>query len=118
MYDDNETGYEEEMEDDGESKFEYMLTLKGCGKTTYWMFPDINCCPVQSCRIQFGVRYDAMIHYKKKHADRAILCPICEKPISALRPYEFIRHYNSMHPNDALPYDLERSPIKKVKLEK
>lgn len=83
-----------------------MITLSGCGRTTYWRFPQhTNICPVQRCWIKFSVRSDAIDHYKKKHARHAILCPLCVRPISAPGLKYFKNHYKSVHETEKkLPY--------------
>lgn len=48
----------------------------------------------------FGVRSDAITHFKKKHSANAVLCPICKNPI--LVP-EIGLHYQELHPKDDIP---------------
>lgn len=101
MYSESENAKSDEEEND-------LITLSGCGQTTYWRFPqDLKHCPVQSCRIQFGVRSDAINHYQKRHAIYSLLCPICVKPICAQRKYDFQTHFAKVHPMEEMPYDLD-----------
>lgn len=81
-----------------------LITLNGCGQVTQWRFPDTKICPVQNCRLLFGIRSDAMHHYKKRHAKVSILCPICEKPIISHKPSDFMRHFLRIHPNNETPF--------------
>ncbi|XP_055297156.1 uncharacterized protein LOC129565878 [Sitodiplosis mosellana] len=102
-----ETKEEDDQDDDDDDDGDDLITLHGCGKTTHWRFPrDIKHCPVHTCRIQFGIRYDAINHYKKRHAKHSILCPICVKPICSQKPNEFVRHYRKVHPYQLLPYNM------------
>ncbi|XP_031628229.1 uncharacterized protein LOC116344008 isoform X3 [Contarinia nasturtii] len=98
---------------DEENDFDDLITLNSNGIETQWRFPpNMNYCPVLNCRIQFGIRYDAVQHYKKRHANQAILCNICNKPISTKSTYEFKKHYSKLHPNTDLPYGLTELPPK------
>lgn len=100
-------GTDSETEKDDDEQ-EDLIELHGCGLTTYWKFPkNVKNCPVHRCRANFGVRSDAIRHYRNYHANRAILCPICVKPIlCANRSFFNIKdHYNRVHPNEELPYD-------------
>lgn len=76
-----------------------MITLNGCGIVTQWRFPKgSKKCPVGNCRKIFKVRSDAIAHYKKRHAMDAILCEICDKPISTKTYRYFIKHNRLKHP--------------------
>lgn len=87
-----------------------LITLSGVGYITQWRFPvHSNECPLKSCREKFGLRSDAIAHYKRQHAMNAIHCAICDRPISTgkLR-WNFIQHYKIMHPGVKMPFDFEK----------
>lgn len=92
-----------------------LITLQGCGVQTKWRFPTgLKHCPLRRCRIQFGVRSDAITHYRNRHACYSILCPLCVKPICA-QAITFIKnHYKRVHPNEELPYGLSRKTEQRV----
>lgn len=83
-----------------------MITLHGCGQITYWRFPqNIKQCPKISCLEDFDSRLDAIDHYRQQHAEKAILCTLCNKPISTLQAWNFEDHFRRMHPFKTIPYD-------------
>lgn len=101
--------HEKDVDKDDESDWEWekndLITLKGCSQITHWRFPqNITYCPVPLCKLMFGIRSDAIFHYRKKHADHAILCQICEKPIATKSPCNFVRHYRRVHPGMQVPF--------------
>lgn len=105
--DKHEKYVDKDDESDGEWEKNDLITLNGCKKITYWRFPqNITYCPVRFCKLMFGIRSDAIFHYRKKHADHSILCQICYKPIIAQRPCDFVRHYRRMHPGMEVPFGL------------
>lgn len=76
-----------------------VITLNGCGRISHWKFPaDLTNCPVFKCNAEFGLRSDAIDHYKKCHAMNAIYCSMCEKPIAAYTLSNLKAHYTRMHP--------------------
>lgn len=84
-----------------------LITLTGCDQITQWRFPkDLKKCPVQNCTLQFKTRSTAIVHYKKQHAMDAVLCSICDKPISTKHRETFTKHYSRMHPN-VVPFEFE-----------
>lgn len=98
----------EDEQDDDEYEND-LITLHSCGITTRWKFPKYNKhCPVPTCLKKFGVRSDAIAHYKKKHANYSILCSICDKPICSKSISYFKKHYNCKHPNAEIPFGLGR----------
>lgn len=100
----NDTSDESEEEEDD------LITLSGCDITTQWRFPEeMKCCPEPHCWAEFGVRSDAIRHYKKRHANHSIVCPACVMPIMCTNGSlsDFRTHYNHIHPNDVLPYGLD-----------
>ncbi|XP_055296597.1 zinc finger protein 271-like [Sitodiplosis mosellana] len=104
-----ELSSESDAEDD-------LITLNGCGVQTVWRFPtDLKHCPNLRCGLEFGVRSDVIVHYKKCHASHSILCPICDKPISAQSSKDFKSHHKKIHPNEELPYDLGAKRKRKAK---
>lgn len=106
-----------ESERDEDDKENDLITLRGCGKVTYWRFPPkLTHCPIKTCLIEFGVRSDAIRHYKNHHAHYAILCPVCVKPIACANGgfFGIKKHYKKVHPNQALPYDFNAKTKSKV----
>lgn len=81
-----------------------MIVLNGCGMRIMWQFPPrITHCPVKCCFKRFGVRSDAIVHYKENHAERSTLCPICNSPVIMRRFGDINDHYKRRHPNSDLP---------------
>lgn len=108
----NNTDSETERDDDEAND---IITLHGCGQVTYWPFPqDQKHCPVLRCPAEFRVRSDAIDHYKRRHANYSILCPICVKPVCAQSLRDFRLHYENNHPNKELPYNLNTKPQSQV----
>lgn len=84
--------------------------MTGGGQITHWQFPKkATKCPVKSCLEHFGVRSDAIDHYKKRHAMNYIFCSECDKPVSMYFLIDINEHYRRVHPNVALPKDDEES---------
>lgn len=90
-----------------------MIVLSGCGLRFKWQFPQTTWCPVKNCRRQFGVRSDAIVHYKKFHAERSTLCPICKEPKVMRKISDMVFHYKKVHPNDNLASYFKGSVNKK-----
>lgn len=89
-----------------------MITLRGCDIITQWKFPEnLKNCPVIRCENSFRSRSEAIIHYKHKHADIAILCPLCKKPISAKAQNQFIKHHRRWHQYQPMPYNFDDENI-------
>lgn len=81
-----------------------MIVLSACDLKFKWQFPQKTTqCPVKNCRKQFGVRSDAIVHYKKFHAERSTLCPACKEPKMVRKLSDIAYHYSSVHPNENLP---------------
>lgn len=80
-----------------------MIVLSALGLKFTWQFPNTTNCPVKNCQKQFGVRSDAIVHYKKKHAAKSTLCPLCNKPKLVRRPGDIAYHYTNVHPKFDLP---------------
>lgn len=57
--------------------------------------------------MEFVSRSHTIIHYKRQHAKKAILCDLCNKPIAAHSANTFILHYQRLHPFKRLPYGLD-----------
>lgn len=51
------------------------------------------------------MRSDVIVHYKKKHADQAILCPICNVPIFAKLTISYKLHFTRVHPDIEFPLE-------------
>lgn len=91
-----------------------MVVLSGCGIRVTWQFPPrIKRCPWKNCLKGFGVRSDAIVHFKRNHAERSTLCHICNKPILMRRFGDINHHYRRRHPNVNLPSYLDKSSKKK-----
>ena len=96
---------------DANDEIDDLITLNGCGYITQWRFPrNQQQCPKHLCRQEFKSRAAAISHYQEKHANDAILCEICDKPIATgkikrLRHLSFLDHYKRLHPNTKIPYD-------------
>lgn len=95
-----------------------MIVLSGCGLKFLWKFPQSAQCPVKNCKIQFNKRSEAIVHYKKTHAEKSTLCPDCNTPKSARKFSDMVYHYKSVHPNDELPTFFKKSSEKKNMNEK
>lgn len=86
-----------------------------CGNiVTEWKFPPYKKnCPVSSCSESFITRSDGINHYKSCHAMNAIMCYICDQPISTHNSVvsqskrEYIKHYKRKHPGVLDPFDFE-----------
>lgn len=102
-------------DDDSEDDENDLITLSGCRQVTQWRFPNTKSCPVISCRVLFGIRSDAIRHYKKRHAQTSILCPACKRPIVAQFPNQFLKHFTNIHPNTAIPFDFGTLVAAKVR---
>lgn len=87
---------------------EDLITLSGCSRITKWKFPlNQTRCPV--CRLVFVQRSDTIAHYKDRHAQGSLLCPICIKPICVRGNADFKKHYQRLHPNNELPYGMNKT---------
>lgn len=94
--------------DDHKNDIDFQITLSGCGQFTSWIFPDIAQCPNASCKLEFKNRKKALDHFREVHASNAVLCFLCQKPISTRHHNDFIIHYRRIHPNKAVPYDFDK----------
>lgn len=66
-------------------------------------------CPVKGCRFsksKFTTQSAAKMHYKKYHSMNAIVCSICDKPVSTLQLSNYIAHFKRKHKNVENPLDL------------
>lgn len=94
-----------------------LIELSGCNIKTFWRFPNVTECPVHKCsNYQFGSRMEAKRHYIATHAKDAILCELCKpnKPIASPNPICYKIHYQRMHGNPKLPFNLSKRPIASV----
>lgn len=81
-----------------------LILLKGCGQITKWKFPaDITRCPVSNCLRNFENRDALILHYKKRHARKSILCYACNAPMSVYNDKDFEDHYRRLHPDLEMP---------------
>lgn len=89
-----------------------MIYLTGGGHISQWHFPEnTSICPVLGCHLQFQTRFQAIEHYRQRHAMYAILCKICSKPIRIdTKKDAFVSHYRRMHPDQAVPTEFDDSP--------
>lgn len=95
-----------------------MITLSGCGIETKWQFPEhLTRCPIWLCTFAPSSRSNLIAHYKTEHAHRAILCDLCNKPISCADRFQFQRHFHRMHSMTNVSYGLgdSKRKIKKVR---
>lgn len=51
------------------------------------------------------MRSDVIVHYKKKHANQAVLCPICNVPIFAKLTISYKLHFTRVHPDIEFPLE-------------
>lgn len=85
-----------------------IITLNGCGITTHWRYPeDTRKCPAKNCGRKSKTQAYAIAHYKRIHSKDAILCEICNKPLSVTNQNNFISHYKRQHPNEQVPHNLQ-----------
>lgn len=82
-----------------------MITLEGLGQIVQWRFPNVNRCPVDSCKKAFDSRSKAIDHYKQNHTKDRILCTICDEPIKATvsDSRNALRHFQDLHSNKEIP---------------
>lgn len=92
--------------------------MNGNDQTTQWAFPKrLKKCPTLNCSAKFQSRSQAACHYQKHHSN-AVVCTICDKPISANGLQNVVQHYNRIHPNDDIPHDIKEKMDKKKKRNK
>lgn len=85
------------------------VELSGCNIKTFWRFPNQTRCPVRKCLKQFENRAEAKRHYADVHAPIAILCERCDKPIASFSIMPYKIHFQKIHPNEKLPFNLDES---------
>lgn len=91
---------EEDDDDDDDA-----VILTGCGQICKWMWPkNLNKCQVPRCQANVKNRREAINHFRETHANRSILCHLCDKPINAPKPSRFKYHFLSKHPNQTMPF--------------
>lgn len=92
-------------DEDEDDEDDDVIILTGLGQRTKWVFPsDLKRCPAARCTMSRGSRAALKAHYRQNHAESAVLCELCDKPIATQnRKYNFIVHYRSKHPNVAVP---------------
>lgn len=66
-----------------------------------------------NCSAKFQHRSQAIYHYRKLHSI-AILCQICEKPISAKDLYNLVTHFKKVHPDKDIPENIKQKLGKKI----
>lgn len=115
----NPSPYQCNDDDDDDDSEDDLILLTGLDSYCKFRFPLIKYCPLPSCLVIFGVRSDAIAHFRKKHSANAVLCPVCKKPL--LVP-EIELHYQQTHPNHDIPInfngDSESSTEKSFKMSK
>lgn len=96
-----------------------MVELSGCNVKTLWKFPNITHCPVQKCGLlHFADRMEAKRHYIKVHAEDAILCSYCDRPIVSPQPTYYENHFKRKHPNKKVPFNLyTRRQVEPLKIQ-
>lgn len=86
------------------------ITLRGCGKITYWLFPlQLTRCPVRYCHSKCETRSEAIAHYKVKHANTSILCRECNLPVCANNLSTFEEHYRNKHEHAEAPCPFDQT---------
>lgn len=90
-------------EDDSEND---LFILTGLGRVTEYRFPLITYCPIPTCRVLFGIRSDALTHFRKRHElDKIICCVVCKTPI----PTSGLElHYVQEHPHSDISINFDR----------
>lgn len=107
----NDNGNEKTNDGEQENEVSGLITLKAYkgNIVTKWQFPpNKKTCPVARCRKIFDTRSDAINHYTIHHSMNAIACFICDRPLCANRPSDYIRHFKHMHPNVSDPFDFAK----------
>lgn len=74
-----------------------IVLLEGLGKCVEWQFPQTTDCPFRSCKLSFKKRSAVIAHYRKEHAKKMTLCPICKKPISVSSAKNLHIHLSIQH---------------------
>lgn len=88
-----------------------------CGIQTEWRFPKkIKHCPTKNCYAKFEHRSHAILHYRKYHSN-SILCPVCDRPISAKSLHNFVHHFKEKHAEEELPANVKEKIVKKRKFD-
>lgn len=88
-----------------EEKGDDLIRLNGGGVSTIWKFPaNRKHCPVRNCSKIFSTRTAAIVHYKKVHAHKSILCNECKHPFIIRNFGEFTYHYKRKHPRKKVPF--------------
>lgn len=86
-----------------------LITLKGCGIVTKWNFPaNSKTCPKGGCQESFNTRFEAITHYTIHHSMNAIVCHICDRPISTIGrrgQSHYKLHFQRKHPKEKIPFD-------------
>lgn len=86
-----------------------IITLEDCNtkEPVQWNFPNITQCPVELCRREFGSRFDAFNHFKRRHLKNAQYCSECAEPIEVYRQEDVQEHERRAHlsGNDASDFD-------------
>lgn len=91
-----------------------LIILTGCGMKTQWKFPDnLERCPMTGCWKTYSNRLKIILHYKKRHAEKSILCYICNAPMCVPNDKDFENHYRRLHPDVEMPIRF----VQKVKQE-
>lgn len=87
-----------------------LITLTGGNEITQWSFPKhIKNCPADNCGMQFGVRFDVIVHYKKRHTMNHFYCAKCDNVISTSHHKDLDEHYYKTHPSKKLPRNVRES---------
>lgn len=83
------------------------VILHGCGQFTEYRFPKTKRCPVIKCSLSFDTRSAALNHYKNIHAQNAIFCYLCNKPVGIRTFKALILHYRKKHPGRKVPFSIK-----------
>lgn len=98
-------------EDDSDGDDDLIL-CSGLDTITEYRFPPaIKHCPILTCRLLFGVRSDAINHFRKKHSSDTICCVVCKEPILVV---EFEFHFQQEHPNNDISLNFTKKSVSPV----
>lgn len=72
-------------------------------KEVVWLFPKTDQCPLKDCMLSCSSRSVCLGHFHLKHADKTMICTVCNELVSVKNPLNLFRHYQDYHPNEPPP---------------